>query len=73
MILKKKQFCRYCPKDKCLLDYKICNPKKSKTVIVITRILIHLSFFIYSDLTNLKLTHKYEIKCLNYVYKFKIQ
>jgi len=25
---KKKQFCGYCPEDKCLLDCKICNPKK---------------------------------------------
>lgn len=23
----KKQFCGYCPEDKCLLDCKICNPK----------------------------------------------
>ena len=22
-----KQVCGYCPKDKCLLDCKICNPK----------------------------------------------
>ena len=26
---KKKQFCGYCPEDKCLLDCKICNPKKN--------------------------------------------
>ena len=25
---KKKQFCGYCPEDVCLLDCKICNPKK---------------------------------------------
>lgn len=30
---KKKQFCGYCPKDKCLLDCKICNPKKGKNCI----------------------------------------
>lgn len=24
----KKQACSYCPKDTCLLDCKICNPKK---------------------------------------------
>jgi len=23
----KKQFCGYCPENKCLLDCKICNPK----------------------------------------------
>lgn len=23
---KKKQFCDYCPEDKCLLDCEICNP-----------------------------------------------
>ena len=27
---KKKQFCDYCPEDKCLLDCKICNPKLGK-------------------------------------------
>ena len=27
---KEKQFCGYCPKDKCLLDCKICNPKFGK-------------------------------------------
>ena len=27
---KKKQFCGYCPEDKCLLDCKICNPKFGK-------------------------------------------
>lgn len=27
---KKKQFCGYCPEDKCLLDCKICTPKKDK-------------------------------------------
>lgn len=27
---KKKQFCGYCPEDKCLLDCKICNFQKSK-------------------------------------------
>lgn len=30
MVLKKKQFCEYCPEDKCLLDCRICNPKKVK-------------------------------------------
>jgi len=25
---KKKQFCGYCPEDKCLIDCKICNPNK---------------------------------------------
>lgn len=24
---KKKQFCGYCPEDKCLLDCDICYPK----------------------------------------------
>ena len=28
---KKKQFCGYCPEDKCLLDCEICNPKKGKS------------------------------------------
>ncbi len=27
---KKKQFCGYCPEDKCLLDCEICNPKIGK-------------------------------------------
>lgn len=27
---KKKQFCGYCPEDKCLLDCKICDPQKDK-------------------------------------------
>ena len=25
-----KQFCGYCPEDKCLLDCEICNPKFGK-------------------------------------------
>jgi len=25
----KKQFCGYCPVDKCLLDCEICNPKEN--------------------------------------------
>ena len=29
--LKKKQFCGYCPEDKCLLDCKICNPRRGNT------------------------------------------
>ena len=28
--IKKKQFCDYCPEDKCLLDWEICNPEKDK-------------------------------------------
>ncbi len=28
---KKKQFCGYCPEDKCLLDCEICNPKKGSS------------------------------------------
>ena len=30
MTEKKKQACGYCPEDTCLLDCKICNPKKGK-------------------------------------------
>ncbi len=30
LVSKKKQFCGYCPEDKCLLDCKICNPTKDE-------------------------------------------
>ena len=30
MEFSKKQFCGYCPDDKCLLDCRICNPKYGK-------------------------------------------
>ena len=28
--ITKKQFCKYCPYEKCLLDCKICNPERKK-------------------------------------------
>ncbi|MCH8915746.1 MAG: hypothetical protein IIA82_07900 [Thaumarchaeota archaeon] len=29
----KKQFCGYCPVDKCLLDCVICNPKEKSGIV----------------------------------------